>query len=577
MKKLKTLKDKKKKIRIFIIAGVAVLLIAGGIFAFFFIKNETLTSKNTMNLPSGMQGITISDDWVTASGVTNAEVTEVTFEVENLSTELEIEEVYINSNDEINEGDKVLKVTDESLEAVRAELTDALEEAELAYRTGVISYEQTLITAEYTKDSAVLSGSQAKEIYDETIESLSDAVDKAKEELEEANEKIAEYESYVNDSSYASYFKVDEYQAIYDENLSVLKEKLDEWGVSWSEVTGGGMGGGSTNLNGNLSYAQILRALYSVLEQNLEDLENAKAEYEDAVENASFELQTLKLNLSSLEKAVYEAEENYEIQAENALLTYETALSNADRAESDYETTVDKAESDLDELETAYEDAKENLELFEECIGDGYFYASESGDVLRTQVRTGGSLTSDSVIFMYSNPNKLTISVSVDQADIAKLTVGDECYAISDSVGAKGVITEIDPVSSSDSVTSVYYSVTVTVTSEEDSTSTLSQNDSVTVLFNLTDEEIESIEKAMSGNGKSGDMSGNDTPPNMDSVSGNEMPNGDFDPSSFDGEAPSGDFDPGSFDGEAPSGGDFTGTPQDSDGSTTPPGSTDGD
>ena len=548
MKKLKTLKDKKKKIRILIIAGVAVLLIAGGIFAFFFIKNKTSASKNTVSLPSNMQGITISDDWVTASGVTNAEVTEVTFDVENLSTELEIEEVYINSNDEINEGDKVLKVTDESLEAVRAELTDALEEAELAYRTGVISYEQTLITAEYTKDSAVLSGSQAKEIYDETIESLSDAVDKAKEELEEANEKIAEYESYVNDSSYASYFKVDEYQAIYDENLSVLKEKLDEWGVSWEEVTSGGFGGGTANLNGNLSYAQILRALYSVLEQNLEDLENAKAEYEDAVENASFELQTLKLNLSSLEKAVYEAEENYEIQAENALLTYETALSNADRAESDYETTVDKAESDLNELETAYEDAKENLELFEECIGDGYFYASESGDVLRTQVRTGGSLISDSVIFMYSNPNKLTISVSVDQADIAKLTVGDECYALSDSVGAKGVITEINPVSSSDSVTSVYYSVTVTVTSEEDSTSTLSQNDSVTVLFNLTDEEIESIEKAVSGNGKSGNMSGNDTPPNMDSVSGNETP-----------------------------GGDFTGTPPDTDRSMTPPGSTDGD
>ena len=572
MKKLKAHKDKKKKIWLIAMAGVVCLLIAGGIFAFFFIKNKTSASKNTMSLPSNMQGITISEDWVSASGVTNAEVSEVTFDVENLSTELEIEEVYINSNDEINEGDKVLKVTDESLEAVRAELTDALEEAELAYRTGVISYEQTLITAEYTKDSAVLSGSQAKEIYDETIESLSDAVDKAKEELEEANEKIAEYESYVNDSSYASYFKVDEYQAIYDENLSVLKEKLDEWGVSWSEVTGGGMGGGSTNLNGNLSYAQILRALYSVLEQNLEDLENAQAEYEDAVENASFELQTLKLNLSSLEKAVYEAEENYEIQAENALLTYETALSNADRAESDYETTVDKAESDLDELETAYEDAKENLELFEECIGDGYFYASESGDVLRTQVRTGGSLTSDSVIFMYSNPNKLTISVSVDQADIAKLTVGDECYAISDSVGAKGVITEIDPVSSSDSVTSVYYSVTVTVTSEEDSTSTLSQNDSVTVLFNLTDEEIESIEKAMSGNGKSGDMSGNDTPPNMDSVSGNEMPSGDF-----NGEALSGDFDPSSFSGEAPSGGDFTGTPPDSDGSMTPPGSTDGD
>ncbi len=564
MKKFKAFKDKKKKIRIFVIAGIACLLIAGGIFTFFFIKNKDSSLKNTMSMPSNMQGITISDDWVSASGVTNAEVTEVTFEVESLTTELEIKEVYINSNDEINKGDKILKVTDESLEEVRAELTDALEEAELAYRTGVISYEQTLITAEYTKDSAILSGSQAKEIYDETIESLGAAVDKAKEELEEANEKIAEYESYVNDSSYASYFKIDEYQATYDENLAVLKEKLDEWGVGWSEVTGGGMGGGSTNLNGNLSYAQILRALYSVLEQNLEDLENAKAEYEDAVENASFELQTLKLNLSSLEKAVYEAEENYEVESENALLTYETALSNADRAESDYETTVDKAESDLCELKTAYEDAKENLELFEECIGDGYFYAQESGDVLRTQVRTGGSLTSDSVIFMYSNPNKLTVSVSVDQSDIAKLTVGDECYAFSESAGARGVITEINPVSSSDSVTSVYYSVTVTVTSEEESTETLKQNDSVTVLFNLTDEEIESIEKSISGAGRQDDMSGNDfTPPDNASVSGNEMPSGE-------------DFNPGNFDGEAPSGGDFNGAPPDADSSMTSPGSAGG-
>ena len=42
---------------------------------------------------------------------------------------------------------------------------------------------------------------------------------KAEEELQEAEDDIAEYESYVNDGSYKSYFKVDEYQAIYDENL----------------------------------------------------------------------------------------------------------------------------------------------------------------------------------------------------------------------------------------------------------------------------------------------------------------------------------------------------------------------
>lgn len=70
---------------------------------------------------------------------------------------------------------------------------------------------------------------------------------RAEEELQDAEDDIAEYESYVNDGSYKSYFKVDEYQAIYDENLKALTDKMDEWGISWSQVTGGG---GSVQIGG---------------------------------------------------------------------------------------------------------------------------------------------------------------------------------------------------------------------------------------------------------------------------------------------------------------------------------------
>ena len=55
------------------------------------------------------------------------------------------------------------------MEEARKELERALEDAELAYRTGAIEYEQNLITAEYTRDSAILTGQQAKEVYDETV------------------------------------------------------------------------------------------------------------------------------------------------------------------------------------------------------------------------------------------------------------------------------------------------------------------------------------------------------------------------------------------------------------------------
>lgn len=502
--------SRKKNKKWIIVALVLVLTLGGGSVAAVVILHKN-NSQSEFSMPGNMAGLTFTEDMIAASGVTNVGITEASFDVENLTTELEIEEVYAVSGEEVTAGDKILKLTEDSVEEARKELERALEDAELAYRTGAIEYEQNLITAEYTRDSAILTGQQAKDVYDETVASLQSAVTRAEEELQDAEDDIAEYESYVNDGSYKSYFKVDEYQAIYDENLKALTDKLDEWGISWSQVTGSG--GGSTQLSvdvsgnnaqpqsGGTSNASILASLYSILEQNLKDLEEAEDKYEDALTNAAFELQTLQLKLPSLQQAVTEAKEDYEIQLAQAKLTYETSQSGAERAESDYNTTVEKAKSDLAALKSTYEDAKENLELFESSVGDGYFYASEDGTILRIMVRVEQALTSDAVVFVYSNPKELTVTVSVDQSDIAKLIVGDSAYVQSSAgSGYTGVITAIDPVSSSDSRTSVIYSVTVQINVEDEEYS-LSANESVTVVFGMTEEEIKQLQQRQSMQG----------------------------------------------------------------------------
>lgn len=507
-KKEKKGKGRKKWI---IVALVLVLTLGGGSVAAVVILHRN-GNRSEFSMPANMSGLTFTEDMTAASGVTNVGITEASFDVENLTTELEIEEVYAVSGEEVTAGDKILKLTEDSVEEARKELERALEDAELAYRTGAIEYEQNLITAEYTRDSAILTGQQAKDVYDETVASLQSAVARAEEELQDAEDDIAEYESYVNDGSYKSYFKVDEYQAIYDENLKALTDKLDEWGIGWSQITGGSAGSvqaggtagnvlGSSGQDSNSSNVKTLASLYSILEQNLKDLEEAQEKYEDAVTNASFNLQTLQLKLPSLQQAVTEAKEDYEIQLAQAKLTYETSLSGAERAESDYNTTVEKAKSDLAALKSTYEDAKENLELFESSVGDGYFYASEDGTILRTMVRAEQTLTSDAVVFVYSNPKELTVTVSVDQADIAKLTVGDSAYVqTSAGSGYTGVITAIDPVSSSDSRTSVTYSVTVQINVEDEEDS-LSANESVTVVFGMTEEEIKQLQQRQSMQG----------------------------------------------------------------------------
>ena len=525
--------SQKKNKKWIIVALVLVLTLGGGSLAAVVVLHRN-GNRSELSMPGNMAGLSFTEDMTATSGVTNVGITEETFDVENLTTVLEIEEVYAASGEEVTAGDKILKLTEDSVEEARKELERALEDAELAYRTGAIEYEQNLITAEYTRDSAILTGQQAKDVYDETVASLQSAVTRAEEELQDAEDDIAEYESYVNDGSYKSYFKVDEYQAIYDENLKALTDKMDEWGISWSQVTGGGgsvqIGGGAgANMqSGGTSNANILASLYSILEQNLKDLEEAEDKYEDALTNAAFELQTLQLKLSSLQQAVTEAKEDYEIQLAQAKLTYETSLSGAERAESDYNTTVEKAKSDLAALESTYEDAKENLELFESSVGDGYFYASEDGTILRTMVRAEQALTSDAVVFVYSNPKELTVTVSVDQSDITKLTVGDSAY-VQSSVGSgyTGVITAIDPVSSSDSRTSVTYSVTVQINVEDEEDS-LSANESVTVVFGMTEEEIEQLQQRQSMQGRPDDVSDGDAMPQGGPGGGEKLENGEM-------------------------------------------------
>lgn len=475
-------KGKKKRIIIIAVSMATVLIITAGV-AIYCLRRE---AGENVFLGGGGNHTFLAGNSISASGVTSVGTTQVDFEVENLTVGLDIEEIYVSSGEEIEEGTAILKLSQESVTKARKELEKTLLDANLAYRAGTIAYEQSLITAEYERDSALLAGQQAQQVYDETISGLESRVNQAKEALAEAQEQIAEYQSYVNDGSYRSFFKVDEYQTLYDENLKVLTDKMDEWGVSWSQVTGGGnVQMGNSVSGGNLSsqYIQVLKSLYSVLEQNARDLEQAQSDYEDAAANAPFNLQTLELQLPSLEQAVTEAQETYETELLQAKLTYETTLANAERADSDYHTAVEKAQSDYDMLKDTYEDAKENLELFESSVGDGYFYAPGKGSILRTMVQKEQPLNSDSTIFIYSNPEEMSVTVSVDQTDIAQIQVGDSAIVQSSGAGSlQGTVTLINPVTVSDSRTSVTYNVTVTLTGD---TGSLTTNQSVTVLFGL--------------------------------------------------------------------------------------------
>lgn len=500
---------------------------------------------------SGSATMSRMENMVSASGITSVGILQENFNVENLTQGILIEEVNVSSGQEIAEGDAVLKLSQASVAEAREELETLLKEADLAYRTGAIEYEQSLITAKYDRDLAVLNGKQAQEIYNETVASLKESVERAEEQLAQTKEQIAEYQAITAGGNYYDTYKVGEYKALYDENLELLKSHMEEWNVSWQQVLSGSQGGmssmGSQSTMGNMSasgsqstmgdmstsgnqsamgnfesmsrqitvsdvsggdtfggdasggasgssagvgagqsdtgYVTALRALYSVLEQNLKDYEQALADAEDAEANARLTLQTLELSVSSLEESLAQAQANYDSQMLQAKLTLENSLAEAERAENEYETAVEKAESDYETLKDAWEDATENLALFETRVGDGYYHAAGSGTVMSVMTRTNQYLTGNGMIFMYRNTEKITVTVSVDQADIASIAVGDEAYVQSSEYGSfSGTVSSVNPVSTSESRANVTYQVTVLLNGE---TGELPANESVTVIFGI--------------------------------------------------------------------------------------------
>ena len=98
----------------------------------------------------------------------------------------------------------------------------------------------------------------------------------------------------------------------------------------------------------------------------------------------------------------------------------------------------------------------------------------------------------------------MSVTVSVDQTDIAKLTVGEEAYVMtSGGSGYSGSIAAIYPVTSSDSRTNVTYSVKVVL---EGDTSELTANQSVTVIFGASAEDIEAMQSTGKGGNTPGQM-----------------------------------------------------------------------
>jgi len=496
--KLKNIKDKVKglsKPKKILAVVIIVAIICGASFGtYYFVTSRNSSGDHMMGGMGFDEMSTMEGNVITASGTTTMGMVTETFDVDSLETELEIEEVYLNNGDEVAEGDKILKISEESLEKARTELEQAALEAEYAYRLGVITNQESLITAQSTYDTASVNAQYAENDYNDAVLQAQETVDDLQAQVDEAQELVDEYTDAIANNTYYTEYDVENLKNTAYENFALLMQLYEEWEIDDSSTSSGnssgsssgGSSGGSSGTTYSNSLSSIYSAFASEVEEEEQEYETALESYEEAMETAQSNLTKAQANLEKLTAQLEQAQVAYDDAVTSAKSTYTETVAAQETAEDTYNTSVDKANEELETLKDAMEDAQDNLEAFETAISDGYMYTTTAGTIMMVNVKENESLAADSIVIAYTDSTTISVAASVDQQYISQLSIGQSASVIFSEYGTyEGTIVSINPATQSSSRSSVTYTVTVSLDGD---VSQLSQNLSATVYFTVEEE-----------------------------------------------------------------------------------------
>lgn len=512
--------DRKKKIALGVIPILTLMLLGGVIFLLLRKDGQNQTG------PAGGPGMAagFGENVISASGSTSVGMQEETFDLDYIETELKIEEVFLSGGDEAEAGTPILKLSEESVEAARRELEQKAVEAALNYRQQLLDSEEEKITAKQTYDTSVTNGTYASYTYEESLKEYADKISDLQEQAEEAQELVDEYTDSVENDYYYTYYEVAEKKAEFENSFSALMQLYEEWDVagledhyrtvsasagnsasssdqsssgqpaaSGQQTSGGGQMGGGNNPASENNYTKL--TVYNMLDEEVQENEKlydqAVEEYEAAKKKAESSLAQARTNLQLLNTQLEEAQIAYDKQQVSSQSDYDAAAAESSSAQEVYEAELSRIEEETSVALNEKEEAEENLQEFEEQIGDGYLYTKNAGTIMMVGARKESALSGSSMVLAYSNPESVTVTASVDQSSIASIAIGESAVVeISDYGTFRGRVGKINPVSQSNSKSSIYYSVTIELSGD---ISGLSQNLSATVYFGIQESEEETV------------------------------------------------------------------------------------
>ena len=460
--KLKSLTKKQKKL---ILAGIALLLLILAACYTVFIapllqKEQWIYKEETVERGTLKVGVTESGSLEYNTKSIDYDLNlDVSDDDEDDSEEddddtvqkyLKIEEIYAASGQRVTEGEELLKFTEDSVEAVRALLQNAVVEAQADYAEAESTYELSLLEAQTDYDTQKISASYAASIRNTSGTSVTNKVASLQVQLEQKQANTASLQE-----------KLTEAQEDYQDALEDYEAAKEGYEGAGTDNTVNFM----TIQNGYLS----ARSKYQQAKSALTQAEDALSENESAITDLQNQLAAAQAK-QKIDKL--DTEETYQeavITGQNAQTTYNAAVE-------DLKETLQEAE----ETKQGYrimlfvsrnkEKREEQLQAFEDFVGsDGILYATEDGVITEVSYEAGDRLTTTGALFSYATSDDMRISVDVTQEDIVDLQVGDAVditFTAYPEDSYTGSILSINTTATSDYSNTVSYTVEISVEGE---------------------------------------------------------------------------------------------------------------
>ena len=446
--KLKSLTKKQKKL---ILAGIALLLLILAACYTVFIapllqkeqwiyKEETVergTLKVGVTESGSLEYNTKSIDYDLTLDVSDDDEDDSDDDDDTVQKYLKIEEIYAASGQRVTEGEELLKFTEDSVEAVRALLQNAVVEAQADYAEAESTYELSLLEAQTDYDTQKISASYAASIRNTSGTSVTNKVASLQVQLEQKQANAASLQE-----------KLTEAQEDYQDALETYEAAKEGYEGAGTDNTVNFM----TIQNGYLS----ARSKYQQAKSALTQAEDALSENESAI--------------TYLQNQLAAAQAKQKIDKLDTEETYQEAVITGQNAQTTYNAAVEDLKETLQEAEETKEKREEQLQAFEDFVGsDGILYATEDGVITEVSYEAGDRLTTTGALFSYATSDDMRISVDVTQEDIVDLQVGDAVditFTAYPEDSYTGSILSINTTATSDYSNTVSYTVEISVEGE---------------------------------------------------------------------------------------------------------------